>query len=196
MDIEHHCPDPVVSMLIHRHLVKCLITMMVAMVTWLIMRVKRSHPAHHLENREHHNQVVVGKVVHLMFQLDLNMHRPRSQTTRIFLDESLPMELRRCLYMSTMSSKCSLRSRRYLRAQGGKLEIPPAQKLSILSSAHRAHGSAHTNVFALENQSERELLIMLLAGLQCSNVNLIIVLYFSVMASKTAPTKSSSRHTR
>ena len=46
------------------------------MVTWLIMRVKRSHPAHHLENREHHNQVVVGKVLHLMFQLDLNMHRP------------------------------------------------------------------------------------------------------------------------
>ena len=62
----------------------------------------------------------------------------------------------------------SLRSRRYSRAQGGKLEISPAQKLSILSSAHRAHGSAHTNVFALENQSERELLIMLLAGLQCS----------------------------
>ena len=29
---------------------------------------------------------------------------------------------------------CSLRSRRYSRAQGGKLEIPPAQKLSILSS--------------------------------------------------------------
>ena len=56
----------------------------------------------------------------------------------------------------------SLHSRRYSRAQGGKLEIPPAQKLSILSSAHRAHGSAHTNVFALENQSERELLIMLL----------------------------------
>ena len=55
----------------------------------------------------------------------------------------------------------SLRSRRYSRAQGGKLEIPPVQKLSILSSAHRAHGSAHTNVFALENQSERELLIML-----------------------------------
>ena len=53
----------------------------------------------------------------------------------------------------------SLRSRRYSGAQGGKLEIPPAQKLSILSSAHRAHGSAHTNVFALENQSERELLI-------------------------------------
>ena len=50
----------------------------------------------------------------------------------------------------------------------GKLEILPAQKLSILSSAHRAHGSAHTNVFALENQSERELLIMILAGLQCS----------------------------
>ena len=48
----------------------------------------------------------------------------------------------------------SLCSRQYLRAQGGKLEIPPAQKLSILSSAHRAHGSAHTNVFALENQSE------------------------------------------
>ena len=62
----------------------------------------------------------------------------------------------------------SLRSRRYSRAQGGQLEIPPAQKLSILSSAHRAHGSAHTNMFALENQSERELLIMLLAGLQCS----------------------------
>ena len=39
----------------------------------------------------------------------------------------------------------SLRSRRYSRAQGGKLEIPPAQKLSILSSVHRAHGSAHTN---------------------------------------------------
>ena len=64
--------------------------------------------------------------------------------------------------------RASLRSRRYSRAQGEKLEIPPAQKLSILSSAHRAHGSAHTNVFALENQSERELLIMLLAGLQCS----------------------------
>ena len=62
----------------------------------------------------------------------------------------------------------SLRSRRYSRAQGGKLEIPPAQKLSILSSAHRAHGSAHTNVFALKNQSERELLITILAGLQCS----------------------------
>ena len=62
----------------------------------------------------------------------------------------------------------SLRSRRYSRAQGGKLEILPAQKLSILSSAHRVHGSAHTNVFALENQSEREFLIMLLAGLQCS----------------------------
>ena len=62
----------------------------------------------------------------------------------------------------------SLRNRRYSRAQGGKLEIPPAQKLSILSSAHRAHGSAHTNVFALENQSEHELLIMILAGLQCS----------------------------
>ena len=64
----------------------------------------------------------------------------------------------------------SLRSRRYSRAQEGKLEIPPAQKpyqkLSILSSAHRAHCSAHTSVFALENQSERELLIMLLAGLQ------------------------------
>ena len=62
----------------------------------------------------------------------------------------------------------SLRSRRYSRAQREKLEIPPAQKLSILSSAHRAHGSTHTNVFALENQSERKLLIMLLAGLQCS----------------------------
>ena len=62
----------------------------------------------------------------------------------------------------------SLRSRRDSRAQGGKLEIPPVQKLSILSSAHRAHGSAHTNVFALENQSERKLLKMILAGLQCS----------------------------
>ena len=30
----------------------------------------------------------------------------------------------------------SLRCRRYSRAQGGKLDIPPAQKLSILSSAH------------------------------------------------------------
>ena len=69
---------------------------------------------------------------------------------------------------STAQEQTSLRSRRYSRAQGGKLEIPPAQKLSILSSAHRAHGSAHTNVFALENQSERELLIMILAGLQCS----------------------------
>ena len=37
-----------------------------------------------------------------------------------------------------------------------------------LSSAYRAHGSAHTNVLALENQSERELLIMILAGLQRS----------------------------
>ena len=64
------------------------------------------------------------------------------------------------------TQKSSLRSRRYSRAQEGKLEIPPAQKLSILSSAHRAHCSAHTSVFALENQSERELLIMLLAGLQ------------------------------
>ena len=59
--------------------------------------------------------------------------------------------------------------------------------LSILSSAHRAHGSAHTNVLALENQSEREFLIMILVGLQCSNV--IIVLYFSVMVSKATPTK-------
>ena len=82
----------------------------------------------------------------------------------------------------------SLRSRRYSRAQGGKLEIPPARKLSILSSAHRAHGSAHTNVFALENQSEREFLIMLLVGCNVAkDVNLIIVLYFSVMASKTTP---------
>ena len=32
------------------------------------------------------------------------------------------------------SSRASLRSRRYSRAQGGKLEIPPAQKLNILSS--------------------------------------------------------------
>ena len=55
----------------------------------------------------------------------------------------------------------SLHSRRYSWAQGGKLEILPAQKLSILSSAHREHGSAHTNVFALENQSERELLMIL-----------------------------------
>ena len=43
---------------------------------------------------------------------------------------------------------CSLRSRRYSRAQeNGQLEIPPAQKLHILSSAHRTHGSAHLNVF-------------------------------------------------
>ena len=74
--------------------------------------------------------------------------------------------------MANTYDRHSLRSRRYSRAQGGKLEIPiemeipPAQKLSILSSAHRAHGSAHTNVFALESQSERELLIMLLTGLQ------------------------------
>ena len=39
---------------------------------------------------------------------------------------------------SNISDLVSLRSRRYSRAQGGKLEIPPAQKLSILSSAHRA----------------------------------------------------------
>ena len=91
----------------------------------------------------------------------------------------------------------SLRSRRYSRAQEGKLEIPPAQKLSILSSAHRAHCSAHTSVFALENQSERELLIMLLAVCnEAKDVNFIIVLYFSVMASKTTPTKPSSKHTR
>ena len=85
----------------------------------------------------------------------------------------------------------SLRSRRYSRAQGGKIEIPPAQKLSILSSAHRAHGSAHTNVFALENQSERELLITILAGLQCSKS-----LYFSVTASKATPTKPLPKYTR
>ena len=70
-----------------------------------------------------------------------------------------------CMFLIILNS---LRSRRYSRAQEEKLEIPLAQKLSILSSAHRAHGSAHTNVFALENQSERESLIMLLAGLQCS----------------------------
>ena len=70
--------------------------------------------------------------------------------------------------MPTGSRTTSLRSRRYSRAQGGKLEIPPAQKLSILSSAHQADDSAHTNVFALENQSERELLIKILASLQCS----------------------------
>ena len=73
-----------------------------------------------------------------------------------------------CLSFVSTCRGTSLHSRRYSRAQGGKLEIPPAQKLSILSSAHRAHGSAHTNVFALENQSEREFIIMLLAGLQCS----------------------------
>ena len=67
-----------------------------------------------------------------------------------------------CMFLIILNS---LRSRRYSRAQEEKLEIPLAQKLSILSSAHRAHGSAHTNVFALENQSERELLIMLLASL-------------------------------
>ena len=62
----------------------------------------------------------------------------------------------------------SLRSRWYLWAQEGKHEIPPAQKRSILSSTHRAHRSAHTNVFALENESEHELLIMILEVLQCS----------------------------
>ena len=93
----------------------------------------------------------------------------------------------------------SLRSRRYSRAQREKLEIPPAQKLSILSSAHRAHGSAHTNVFALENQSERELLIMLLAGLQCSkrcqfNNCLILFCIFLSWRAKQLPRKS--KHTR
>ena len=35
----------------------------------------------------------------------------------------------------------------YSRArENGKLEIPPAQKLHILSSAHRTHGPAHLNV--------------------------------------------------
>ena len=58
----------------------------------------------------------------------------------------------RCITCVVFKYFVSLRSRRYSWAQGGKLEIPPAQKLSILSSAHRAHGSAHTNVFALENQ--------------------------------------------
>ena len=52
--------------------------------------------------------------------------------------------------------------------KGGKLDIMPAQKLSILSSAHQVHSSARTNAFALENQSQCELLIMILAGLQCS----------------------------
>ena len=91
----------------------------------------------------------------------------------------------------------TLRSRRYSRAQGGKLEILPAQKLSILSSAHRAHGSAHANVFALENQSERELLITILAGLQCSKkCQFNNCLHFSVMASKATPTKPLPKHTR
>ena len=36
--------------------------------------------------------------------------------------------------MAVRNNRSSLRSRRYSRAQGGKLEIPPAQKLSILSS--------------------------------------------------------------
>ena len=95
------------------------------------------------------------------------------------------------------AQKLSLRSRRYSRAQGGKLEIPPAQKLRILSSAHRAHGSAHTNVFALENQSERELLIMLLAGLQCSKrcqFNNCFV--FFCHGEQNNSTKPSSKHTR
>ena len=35
---------------------------------------------------------------------------------------------------TALQSLLSLRSRRYSRAQGEKLEIPPAQKLSILSS--------------------------------------------------------------
>ena len=47
--------------------------------------------------------------------------------------------------------------------------FPPDPKTKHFEfTAHRAHGSAHTNVFALENQSERELLIMILAGLQWS----------------------------
>ena len=50
----------------------------------------------------------------------------------------------------------------------GPCPTSSAQKLSILSSAHRAHDSAHTNVFDLENQSECELLIKILASLQCS----------------------------
>jgi hypothetical protein len=42
----------------------------------------------------------------------------------------------------------SQRSRRYSRTQeNGQLEIAPAQKLHILNSAHRTHGSAHLNVF-------------------------------------------------
>lgn len=103
--IEHHFLDPVVAMLIHRRLVKYLITMTVTIVTWLTMHAKPSHPAHHQGNLEHHSQLVIGKVAHLMLRLDLNMHRRRSQITRIFLEENLRMELRKCLYMSTMSSK-------------------------------------------------------------------------------------------
>ena len=39
---------------------------------------------------------------------------------------------------------------RYSRArENGKLEIPPAQKLHILSSAHRTHGSAHLIIMYL-----------------------------------------------
>ena len=44
--------------------------------------------------------------------------------SRAFVDENMPQ----CFKGD------SLRSRQYSRAQGGKLEIPPAQKLSILSS--------------------------------------------------------------
>ena len=49
------------------------------------------------------------------------------------------------IYNAIVRPYFSLRSRRYSWAQGEKLEIPPAQKLIILSSAHRAHGSAHIN---------------------------------------------------
>ena len=114
------------------------------------------------------------KVAH--YQFSLPRTSPRIMTTSLimalppvfvtsFLHEAIVIIT---IIFEIMILISNLRSRRYSRAQGGKLEIPPAQKLSILSSAHRAHGSAHTNVFALENQSEREFLIMLLAGLQCS----------------------------
>ena len=46
-----------------------------------------------------------------------------------FLQHQFPVEGNR-----STQGKSSLRSRRYSRAQGEKLEIPPAQKLSILSS--------------------------------------------------------------
>jgi hypothetical protein len=63
-----------------------------------------------------------------IFNLSLN--------TGIFPDDWKIARVITCVY-----------SRRYSRArENGKLEIPPAQKLHILSSAHRTNGSAHLTV--------------------------------------------------